>query len=484
LAVVAAGVALSGLDRFSHSAYAAEKDQAAAAREQLKHAADLSKAFQHTSQAVRPSVVTIISVKRIRPVLRQQRGVNPLFRNYPLPEFFGEDFFDRFFGHRTPEHGFEQRGLGTGVIVTKDGYILTNNHVVGDADEVTVKLSDSRDYQASVVGTDEKTDLAVLKIDAEDLVPAVFGDSDELEVGEWVLAVGNPFGLGHTVTAGIVSAKGRANVGIADYEDFIQTDAAINPGNSGGPLLNLSAEVVGINTAIATRTGTYMGIGFAIPSNMARSIMKSILEKGRVDRGWLGVVIQDLNDDLSQSFGYESTNGVLVSDVMPDGPAAKAGLRAGDIVTEYDGKPMGDMNQFRNAVAATTPGRKVDIRVFRGKGYKTLAVQVGQLEGQTRLAWGADPSGELGLTVQTVTPEIARQLGYGDVHGVVVTGVEPGSPADKAGIRPRDVITDVADDPIENIADFRAAMSKQDLKKGVRMRLNTGGARRFAFVKE
>jgi len=468
----------------SELAYAAERGKAEAAQEQLTRAQDLTSAFQNVAKALRPSVVSISSVKRIRPVVRQP-GYQ--FREWPdeFRHFFGDDFFDRFFQYRIPEGGFEQRGLGTGVIVREDGYILTNNHVVAGADEVNVTLSDERQLAAEVVGSDEKTDLAVLKVKGERLAPANLGDSDAMEVGEWVLAIGSPFGLEQTVTAGIVSAKGRANVGIADYEDFIQTDAAINPGNSGGPLVNLKGEVVGINTAIASRTGGYMGVGFAIPSNMARTIMENIIDNGRVERGWLGAMIQDLSEDLAESFGFDSTDGVLIGDVVPDGPADKAGLRAGDIVTEFNGKPVRKAAQLRNAVASTDPETKADLVIFRDGKRKTLTVTIGLLESQLVSGRGDHQSAlDLGMTVQTLMPEIARQAGFDeDQKGVVVTQVEPGSLAARAGIRPGDLIVSVAGSKIADVSDFREAMKEQDVKRGIRMQVKREGMQRFVFIK-
>jgi serine protease Do len=267
--------------------------------------------------------------------------------------------------------------MGTGVIVSEDGYILTNNHVVRGADEVEVILSTNRRLKAKIVGTDKATDVAVLKVSAKGLAAARLGSSENMEVGDWVLAIGSPFGLDQTVTAGIVSAKGRANVGITDYEDFIQTDAAINPGNSGGPLVNLKGEVIGINTAIASRSGGSSGVGFAIPSDMVRRVMESILDNGRVDRGWLGVGIQDLDEDLARSFGLKSTRGALVSGVLPAGPAAKAGLKSGDVLLKVAGQEVRDANHLRHLVAGIEPKKKVRLEVFREKQSIEVEVTIG-----------------------------------------------------------------------------------------------------------
>jgi serine protease Do len=444
---------------------------------------DLSSAFRRVAKSVRPSVVNIRSVQHVRlgarPPVDRPDAEFDAFR-----EFFGDNLFERFFSFRMPDQGFVQRGIGTGVIVSGDGYILTNHHVVRDADEVTVGLSDNRTFTGRIVGADEKTDLAVVKIEASELVPAELGDSDQLEVGDWVLALGNPFGLSQTVTAGIVSAKGRANVGIADYEDFIQTDAAINPGNSGGPLVNLRGQVVGIATAIVTRSGGYMGVGFAIPINMARSIKDSILRHGRVDRGWLGVAIQDLSEDLSRSFGYEGRAGALVGDVTPDGPADRAGVRSGDIIVSFDGRSVENTNQLRNAVASTPPGRTAQLEVVRDGKRQQLSVRVGQQE--TR-AVVAHPRGEsavdLGLHVRTLTPELARRIGCDVDAGVVVAQVEADSLAARAGIRVHDVITAVGSRSVRDVAEFKDAMEQQDLRRGVRLHVRTGSAARYVFLK-
>jgi serine protease Do len=326
----------------------------------------------------------------------------------------------------------------------------------------------------------------VLKIEADDLLPAPLGDSEAAEVGEWVLAIGSPFGLRQTVTAGIISAKGR-QMDITDYEDFIQTDAAINPGNSGGPLVNLRGEVIGINTAIASRTGTYMGVGFAIPSSMVRKVKDAIVKHGRVQRGRMGALIQNLNEDLARSFGYDSTKGVLVGDVLPDSPSEKAGVRAGDIVVEYNGKAVSDVNELRNAVADTAPNTRSELLIFRDGKTRRVPIVIGELKDEpVRVGQRteSDSSVNLGMTVQTLTPELARQLGYepGE-QGVVVTDVEPGSLGAQEGITAKDVIVDVNGKPIRSVRDFQKAMDEGDVSKGIRLQVMRDGVRRFAFLK-
>ncbi len=479
-AALATAVALAGMltvaDRVAGVAHAFGGSSLETARE-------LSHAFSEVAERIRPSVVNVSTTRKVRSPLRHL----PDGLQSPFRDFFGDEFFDHFFGPRGRDDGeFFQRGVGTGVIVSSDGYIVTNHHVVAEADEVKVKLADERSFTAEVIGTDPKTDIAVLKIDADGLKAARLGDSDKLRVGELVIASGNPFGLNATVTAGIVSATGRANVGIADYEDFIQTDAAINPGNSGGPLVNLEAEVVGINTAIFSRSGGYMGIGFAIPSNMVKSIMASLIEEGRVVRGWLGIVIQNLDEGLAQSFGYDSTDGVLVGDVRKDGPADKAGLKPGDIIVRYNGKDVKSTDKLRSMVAETRPGTRVPVEVFRDGRTKKLTVEIGELEDAEAEASGREvlPKLDLGMSVRTLTPELARRLDLEpDTRGVVVTAVKPFGPAAEAGIRVNDVIVRVQDEAIENVDDFRAALRRYRREGGVRLVLRTGDVQRFAYLK-
>jgi serine protease Do len=409
-----------------------------------------------------------------------------------MEQFFGEDFFDRFRQFQVPDRNYEQRGLGTGVVVSSDGYILTNNHVIEDADEVTVALADDRKLDAKIVGTDDKTDIAVLKVNASGLLPAKLGDSDRIEVGEWVLAIGNPFELEQTVTAGIISGKGRSNMGITEYDNFIQTDAAINPGNSGGPLVNLNGEVIGINTAIASRTGGYMGVGFAIPINMARSIKDTIIKHGRVERGLLGASIANLDEDMAAYFGFEGTDGVIVNDLTrSDSPAGNAGVRPGDIIVEFDGKPMSEMNQLRNAVADTPPNKKTSLVVFRDGRRMRLNVTLGNLDSISQ-SNGAPPirddshesESELGMSVQPLTPEIAEQVeAEPNTQGVVVTEVEPGGLANRAGIQTGDVILAINGAPVQSARSFREAAEKGDSERGILLQVMTRGLRHFVILK-
>lgn len=487
---VAAGVVYHIPTAVSQLTYAVERGKAQASRQQLETATNLSEAFKYVAQSLRPSVVSISSVKRIQPAQSQSRRRFRGQQQMPdeMRRFFGDDFLDRFFFDMpVPPRGFEQQGVGTGVIVSSDGYILTNNHVVEQADEITVTLSDERRLEAKIVGTDKPTDLAVLKVDATNLVAAKLGDSSQLEVGDWVLAIGSPFRLDQTVTAGIVSATGRANVGIAQYEDFVQTDAAINPGNSGGPLVSLKGEVVGIATAIASKTGGNMGIGFAIPSNMAESVMNKLIETGKVERGYLGALIGDLSQELAKSFNYDSTEGVLINDVVSGGPADEAGLQPGDIVIEYNGEPVEEASELRNAVAATEAGSTAELRISRDGEEQVVEVEVGKREGEPSIAGnggGATANDDLGLTVQTLTPERARELGFDqEIGGVIVTQVTRGSAAAAEGIRPGDVLVSVAGTSVANAADFRDALSEEDLQEGVRMQILRDGVRRFVFVK-
>jgi len=430
---------------------------------------DLNQAFIDIVAQVKPCVVTV-STEQVLSV----RGANP----FGLP--FNDDFFNFFFNPRQqprqdeqPKREFRQRGLGSGVIVSADGQILTNNHVVENADTIIVRTFNGHKYTARVVGTDPKTDIAVLKIDADGLEFLSIGDSDALQVGEMVLAVGSPMSqnLAYTVTQGIVSAKGRSNVGLADYEDFIQTDAAINPGNSGGPLVNLDGELVGINTAIASRTGGFMGIGFAVPSNMAVRIMNSLVSDGRVVRGWLGVMIQDINEELAEAFNLESMDGVLVSDITADSPALRAGFETGDIIIQMDGKPIRNMAQLRNQVAGTAPGTSVKFAVLRDGKKQDLTVLLAELpSNQPITSRGSNYEDLLGFSVSTPTSEMADQYGLDrTAKGVVVTAVDPTGAAYRAGLRNGDMIQAIDRQNIENMDQFTKAVAGK--KKGDRLLL-------------
>ena len=464
------------------AAQAKEPSAARVTPPQVKVAEDLSAAFEHVADLVKPCVVSISSVKRVKPAFPSERSPEP-HRGAPFGGPFGDDLFQRFFRQQIARGGFEQRGLGSGVVISEEGHIVTNNHVVDGADEVQVILPNKRKYKARVVGTDARSDLAVLQIEAPGLRPAKLGDSDRVRAGEWVVAIGHPFGLSHTITAGIVSAKGRANVGVADYEDFIQTDAAINPGNSGGPLVNLKGEVIGINTAIFSRSGGYMGIGFAIPSNMVKSVIDSLISRGKVVRGYLGVVIQELNEKLAKSFGYDGTQGVLVGDVQPGGPADKAGIERGDIIERLNGERIKDMQQLRSAVAKVAPGKKAMVEVFRNSEHKTLEVAVGELESGLAKAGERDFSSDLGMATANLTPDMAGRLGLGHARGVLVTSVDPFGPAAHAGIRVNDVIVAVEGKSVKNVSEFRDAITGPDLSEGLRMTVRTGSHQRFVVLR-
>ncbi len=454
----------------------ADPSPAAATERALSTAQDLSAAFEHIATTIQPSVVSIRSARRVR--------ANP-HGDSPLPDLGGE-FFERFFGPGGGGRDYEARGLGSGVIVAANGTILTNNHVVDNADEVTVILTDDSEYTAKVIGTDPKTDLAVLRIEAANLKPAKLGDSDALRIGEWVVAVGNPFGLSSSISAGIVSAKGRNDVRIADYEDFIQTDAAINPGNSGGPLVNLQGEVVGINTAIFTRTGGYMGIGFAIPANMAKSIMTSLIAEGRVVRGWLGVQIQNVNADLAASFDYNGKAGVLVSDVVSGSPAARGGMKTEDIIVRFAGKKVANVTELRSIVASTRPGTTADVEVWRDGSSKTLRIDVDEQETAASERPQTEPEvSDLGIGVRTMTPELARRAGLDDeVAGVLVTSVEPLSTASRAGLARGDVILSVQGHEVSSVREFESAVDRADLEQGVRLHVRRGDGRQVLVLRQ
>ncbi|MDR2018872.1 MAG: DegQ family serine endoprotease [Syntrophobacterales bacterium] len=397
-------------------------------------------------------------------------------------DFFGEDFFEKFFGDM-PKREYKQRSLGSGFIIDREGYILTNNHVVEKAQTIKVKLTDWKEYDATVVGRDPKMDLALIKINARHDLPATtFGDSDKLEVGDWVVAIGNPFGLEHTVTQGIVSAKGRV-IGAGPYDDFIQTDASINPGNSGGPLFNLNGEVVGINTAIVSGG---QGIGFAIPINVVKDLLPQLKTKGRVVRGWLGVVIQKVTPEIAKSFGLKEAEGALVSDVAEQSSADKAGIKRGDVITSFNGKQIKEMDQLPKLVGATEIGKEVTVGILRDGKSIEVKVTIGEMKEEGPMV-SKKPEVEkdsFGLIVQNITPDITKHLNLKDKKGVIVTDVQPGSPAQNADIRSGDVIKEIGRKPIRNLADFKEVMKKASIKEGIVLLVTRENATFYAVIRE
>jgi serine protease Do len=420
--------------------------------------------FADLAAKAEPAVVNISTSQTVKsegfPGFGPPGAPSPFGENDPF-----EQFFRRFMPR--PPRSYKQRSLGSGFAVSSDGLIVTNNHVVDHADEILVKLSSGEhQYKAKVLGTDPKTDLALVKIEPQGKIASLkLGDSGSLRVGDWVVAIGNPFGLEQTVTAGIVSAKGRV-IGQGPYDDFIQTDASINPGNSGGPLLNLGGEVVGINSAIFSESGGNMGIGFAIPSNLAKSVIEQLRTRGKVVRGWLGVMIQDVTEDLAKSFKLSEPQGALVSSVKEGGPAAKGGLERGDIIVEFDGKPVKASHDLPAIVAASPIGKDVEVKVLREGKEKTLEVKIGEMpKGEGEEAEESEESGEkLGLTVAPVTPEVARQLGIEPGTGVLVRSVKSGSTAESAGLQAGDVILEVNRKAVNSVEAFKSAAGSA--KKG------------------
>ena len=372
-----------------------------------------------------------------------------------------DDFFNRFFGEMQPREN-SQRSLGSGILISKDGEILTSYHVVKNADAIRVRLADHSEYDARLVGKDDRTDLALIRIRKANLnLPfARLGSSGHLDVGDWVMAIGNPFGLEHTVTAGIVSAKGRV-IGAGPYDNFIQTDASINPGNSGGPLINAVGEVVGVNSAIFSQSGGNIGIGFAIPVDLAKKVLDQLRKNGRVVRGWLGIRAQDASPELAASVGYQRSGAELtvVTDVAENSPAAEAGIKPGDVIVEYNSRPIPKHHDFRSMVADTPPGQKATLRIFRGKLERQVSLKIGALpeDGDAGLPVEARDV-ELGLRVQRISPDISRRLGLSSTKGVLVIEVQPNSPADQVGIEPADVIREVNQRPVNNVKDFERSI--------------------------
>ena len=457
---------------------------AAMAQPDIKAAKELSGAFSQVAKEAMPAVVSIRVEKTVEAAGPAMMGPgSPLGPHDPSRQYY-DDFFRRFFGGNLPQK-FHQMGQGSGFIISPDGYILTNNHVVGDADKISVELQDGRKFNdAKLIGTDPDSEVAVIKIPGKDFPVLPMGDSDKLQIADWVIAVGNPFGLAETVTVGVVSALGR-NIPLAEYNDYIQTDAAINPGNSGGPLIDLDGQAIGINTAIFTESGGYMGIGFAIPINMAKAISEQLIKTGKVTRGYLGVLIQDVTPELAQSFGLEKAEGALISQVTEDSPAKAAGLKQGDIILKMDGKDVESSNVLKNEVAMLAPGSKVRFEIFRGGKKQEVTVKIGERPaslGKSTEEATQQSQGHLGMQLQNLTKDLADQLGYAPGEGVVVTEVVPGSPADSAGIQPGDLIVSVDHKDVKSVSEFEKALHAVGKNKKALLLIKHGEYSRYVII--
>ena len=437
-----------------------------------------SKAFTAVAKKSIPAVVFI-------KVQSAPEDENPYPFGFQNPfDFNGDDLFNRFFGapHRgQPQKPAPQMSQGSGFLVSADGYIMTNAHVVKGADKITAVLNDGREIDATVVGSDSHTDIAIIKIEGTSFPFLQLGDSDEMDIGEWVIAIGNPFQLEASVTVGVISAKGRQNLRITDFEDFIQTDAAINPGNSGGPLLNLKGEVIGINTAIVSRTGGYMGIGFAIPSSMAKNIMSQIIDKGSVTRGFLGVSLQPVDKDLADAFNLPKPEGALISEVIKDSPADKAGLKQGDIILEYNKISIKSLQSFRNEVSLMNPGTTIELKINRKGQILSIPVTLGTASDD--ISESSNLTQKLGMEVENLTPDLAKQLGLSQKEeGVVITKIKPGSLAAMAGLRPGFLIQAVNHKKVTNVSEFNEALVQPENKR-ILLLVRQGNMTRFYSIK-
>jgi len=427
--------------------------------------------FADLAEKLGPAVVNISTTK-----VTKRSGIPG--GEMPFDRFFGNDeFFRRFFGD-IPEQELKQRSLGSGFIISSDGYLFTNNHGVEKADKIRVKLSTGKEYDADVKGKDANTDIALIKIKPDKPLPVVsLGNSDKLRVGEWVFAIGNPFGLDHTVTSGIISAKGRM-IGAGPYDNFLQTDASINPGNSGGPLFNMSGEVVGINTAIVAQG---QGIGFAIPINMAKEILGDLKSKGRVTRGWLGITVQDITEEISANLKLKDQQGALVSQVLEGEPGDKAGLKSGDIITRIDGKVINNTKDLLNIVAGLKVGGKVQLKALRNGKEISLSAMIAERK-DTLQAAGEKIPDQLGMTVQEITPEIARHLRRKAAGGVIITRIRPGSSADEAGLKVQDIILSINKKAIRSLKEYENALARKPGNNNWLLLIQRGGSSFFVTL--
>lgn len=443
----------------------------------LATAENLSNVFADVAARVNPSVVTVFTETDVK------------MEGSPFGQFFGgDDFFRKFFQQPAPEQNYKRMGLGSGVIIESNGTILTNNHVVDDADNIKVRLMDGREFEATVKGKDPQTDLAVVTIDTKNLTPIRLGNSDRVRVGDMVLAIGSPLNpqLEHTVTSGIVSAKGRSGVGLSQYEDYIQTDAAINPGNSGGALVDLRGNLIGINSAIVSQSGGFQGIGFAIPVNLAKKVMEDIINNGKVIRGWLGVYIQNITPELAKALDLKSTKGVLVSKIQKDSPAEKAGLKEEDVILAFNNKDLDNATELSTWVASSSPDQDVTLTILRDGDKRNLKVKLGELnEQQQAMARGKSEYSDIGLQVANIVPELVSHYHLdNDLKGVVVTAVNPSGVAASVGIQEGDVIMKVNRHTVKSVEDFDKQISKIDAGENILLFLRRGSANLFvAFTK-
>ncbi len=481
------GAVMSWPQRLSHHLYADQITAAAEAREHLSTAQGLSSAFRNVAESLRPSVVSL-STETTPRMARGPRGLPPELRGQ-LPPGLADELFRQFDQPDAPPRS-RQSGMGSGLIIREDGFILTNNHVVEGADAVKVTLSDGRRLEAKVVGTDPATDLAVLKVEATGLQPAILGDSDAIQVGDWVLAIGSPFGLDQTVTAGIISGKNRVQRIIGDgqgFEDFLQTDAAINPGNSGGPLVNLRGEVIGLNTAILSRSGASAGIGFAIPVGLARPVADSIIETGGVRRGFLGAQVGDITPDVKREFDLSVDSGALINGVLDGQPAAIAGLQPGDVVVEMDGKKVISGTSLRNYIASRKPGSVVDIKVDRNGDSLELQVELQERTEDSMALFNGGRSGDsvIGAQLEPLTSETARELNLeGPTVGLLVTKVEDGSVAAQGGIQVGDVIEQAGGRTLNSVDELREILeATKDRQQSLRLTIRRGNVRMLLIIR-
>jgi len=435
--------------------------------------------FTRVAEMVSPAVVNISAEKSVKTGIEDfewdLRG--------PFEDFF-RDFFKNF-----PRGESKTTTLGSGFIISEDGYVVTNYHVIKNATNIIIRLTNKKEYKGKdvkIIGGDSRTDVALLKIETKDKFPYLkFGDSDKIKVGDWVMAVGNPFNLEGTVTVGVISAKGRSHIPLSegpDLQNFLQTDAAINPGNSGGPLLNLQGEVIGINTAITSTSGGNIGIGFAIPINLAKSVIEELKTKGKITRGYLGVYLEDLTEDMKNALNLPSLEGVLINEVIANSPADNAGIKEGDVIIEYDGNKVTDVQSFRIMVASTAPGKTVKLKLIRNSREMELKVKIGEMKEEVALSGGEKQGAELGMQVVDIDSPDAKMYNISTKKGVVVTEVESSSPAGDAGIQPGDVIIGIGNKEIADISDFRKAI--QDLKKGkpVIFQIQRGERKRYVAL--